>query len=200
MVILTFWRTLATGQERIGQAKVANGRINIDSEVETFVADVLSGIDATNMQAVEAAFSNAPARFSGGYVRASVETDNEKYNPYHQPAGSPIGGQFAHGQLAHGPVAKFRDEYLSAVIDAPINRFSAPQYAEYRNAMRFLAGDTSQEGGMYLAPTRRSLSYWSDWISDMADLWIDEAKLDDFHETLDGALQQSLEVLSAAQP
>jgi len=69
-MILEFFRTTSTGQQKIGQIEYDKGVLQTDDSCRPF-AFTLFGEDLSDKHIVDA-MKNAPIRFDGAYVRAKL--------------------------------------------------------------------------------------------------------------------------------
>jgi len=66
-VVVTFYRTTASGSKERGRVTYENGKL--ESKDEGLLRLLLDGADTP--EEIEAAMRNAPRRFDGAYLRAS---------------------------------------------------------------------------------------------------------------------------------
>jgi len=169
-MVVVFYQTAERGQRQVGRIVLsASGVLTVDTSVSSLADWLFRNVDRADAGAVSQAMRHAPELFDGAYLRAALVADAEADfgagNPYHEPAGSERGGEFAHkpggaGQ-ADTTTPAFAKEDMHSLLRYGASRLSPPQFDEFTRA---LTGErtTAQARAFWLAKAAE----WLEWLQE----------------------------------
>jgi hypothetical protein len=74
-MVVVFYQTVLEGQEEIGRIVWAGGRLQVDDSVAPYADELLEDVDRGNSSQVARALRQAPRFYTGGYLRAALESE-----------------------------------------------------------------------------------------------------------------------------